>query len=309
MSMPVTGRFAPTPSGRLHLGNLLCALLAYLSARHADGRFLLRIEDLDAPRCPKRLCDAAIQDLTWLGITWDEPPLFQSERGEIYQRYARQLEQKGLLYPCFCTRAQLHAAAAPNRGDDNPVYAGTCAHLSPEEIAERMKTRRPAIRLRVPDETISIWDCHYGEYSEYMPRDCGDFIIRRSDGVFAYQLAVTVDDGLMGVTEVVRGSDLIGSTARQIWLHRLFGFEPPAFYHMPLLLAPDGRRLSKRDEDLDLGLLRTRMRPERLVGALAFAAGLIDREEAVSARELVKGFSWDKIPKTDLYLPDIFRNL
>ena len=107
MSTPVTGRFAPTPSGRLHLGNLLCALLAYLSARHADGRFLLRIEDLDAPRCPKRLCDAAIQDLTWLGITWDEPPLFQSERGEIYQRYARQLEQKGLLYPCFCTRAQL----------------------------------------------------------------------------------------------------------------------------------------------------------------------------------------------------------
>ena len=146
MSTPVTGRFAPTPSGRLHLGNLLCALLAYLSARHADGRFLLRIEDLDAPRCPKRLCDAAIQDLTWLGITWDEPPLFQSERGEVYQRYARQLEQKGLLYPCFCTRAQLHAAAAPNRGDDNPVYAGTCAHLSPEEIAERMGISSSAVR-------------------------------------------------------------------------------------------------------------------------------------------------------------------
>ena len=225
MSMPVTGRFAPTPSGRLHLGNLLCALLAYLSARHADGRFLLRIEDLDAPRCPKRLCDAAIQDLTWLGITWDEPPLFQSERGEIYQRYARQLEQKGLLYPCFCTRAQLHAAAAPNRGDDNPVYAGTCAHLSPEEIAERMKTRRPAIRLRVPDETISIWDCHYGEYSEYMPRDCGDFIIRRSDGLFGYQLAVVVDDALSGVNEVVRGHDILASTPRQVYIQRMLGFD------------------------------------------------------------------------------------
>ena len=304
MSMPVTGRFAPTPSGRLHLGNLLCALLAYLSARHADGRFLLRIEDLDAPRCPKRLCDAAIQDLTWLGITWDEPPLFQSERGEIYQRYARQLEQKGLLYPCFCTRAQLHAAAAPNRGDDNPVYAGTCAHLSPEEIAERMKMRRPAIRLRVPDETISIWDCHYGEYSEYMPRDCGDFIIRRSDGVYAYQLAVVVDDARMGVTEVVRGSDLLSSTARQLYLYRLLGLQAPTFAHCPLLLAPDGRRLSKRDGDQSLENLREKYTAQEIVGKLAYAYGLQPEPAPCTPESLISGFSWAKVPKQDVCLPE-----
>ena len=306
MSMPVTGRFAPTPSGRLHLGNLLCALLAYLSARHADGRFLLRIEDLDAPRCPKRLCDAAIQDLTWLGITWDEPPLFQSERGEIYQRYARLLEQKGLLYPCFCTRAQLHAAAAPNRGDDNPVYAGTCAHLSPEEIAERMKTRRPAIRLRVPDETISIWDCHYGEYSEYMPRDCGDFIIRRSDGLFGYQLAVVVDDAAGGVTEIVRGADLLRSTPRQLWLQTQLGFSHPHYYHVPLLCAPDGRRLSKREHDLDLGVLRQTLTAGQLLGKLAFLAGLLDRPEAASAAELTREFDWTHVFTKNIFVNSVF---
>lgn len=127
MSAPVVGRFSPTPSGRLHLGNLLCALIAYLSVRHRDGRFLLRIEDLDKPRCPRRLCDAALSDLTWLGLIWDEPPLVQSERTELYQSYFDMLDEKGLIYPCFCTRAQLHAADAPNRGDDTPVYCGACA--------------------------------------------------------------------------------------------------------------------------------------------------------------------------------------
>ena len=162
MSAPVIGRFAPTPSGRLHLGNLLCALIAYLSVRHRDGRFLLRIEDLDKPRCPRRLCDAALSDLTWLGLIWDEPPLVQSERTELYQSYFDMLDEKGLSYPCFCTRAQLHAADADNRGEDTPVYAGTCAPLSAETIAERMKARRPAYRLRVPDETVAVHDRHYG---------------------------------------------------------------------------------------------------------------------------------------------------
>lgn len=302
MSTPVTGRFAPTPSGRLHLGNLLCALLAYLSARHAGGRFLLRIEDLDAPRCPKRLCDAAIQDLTWLGITWDEPPLFQSERGEIYQRYARQLEQKGLLYPCFCTRAQLHAAAAPNRGDDNPVYAGTCAHLSPEEIAERMKMRCPAIRLRVPDETISIWDCHYGEYSEYMPRDCGDFIIRRSDGLFGYQLAVVVDDALSGVNEVVRGHDILASTPRQVYIQRMLGFDTPSYIHIPLLEDADGRRLAKRDRDMDLTSLAKRFSREDILGMLAYSAGILEEERPAAMGELIDVFDWKNVKKEDIRL-------
>ena len=257
---------------------------------------------MDAPRCPKRLCDAAIQDLAWLGITWDEPPLFQSERGEVYQRYARQLEQKGLLYPCFCTRAQLHAAVAPNRGDDNPVYAGTCAHLSPEEIAERMKTRRPAIRLRVPDETISIWDRQYGEYSEYMPRDCGDFIIRRSDGLFGYQLAVVVDDALSGVNEVVRGHDILASTPRQVYIQRVLGFDTPSYIHIPLLEDADGRRLAKRDRDMDLTSLAKRFSREDILGMLAYSAGILEEERPAAMDELIDVFDWKNVKKEDIRL-------
>ncbi|MGM9612569.1 MAG: tRNA glutamyl-Q(34) synthetase GluQRS [Butyricicoccus sp.] len=331
MSEPILGRFAPSPSGRMHLGNVLCALLSWLSARSKNGGYILRIEDLDEMRCPRSYAELIMEDLRWLGLDWDDITeqnpgaqryaaaladipeavrcsAYQSDRTPVYEFFEGILRERGLLYPCFCSRAELHAANAPHLSDGRVVYAGTCRGLTAEEVAERRKKRGAATRVRVPEEQVSFTDGFMGPYTEDLPTECGDFIIRRSDGVFAYQLAVTVDDGLMGVTEVVRGSDLIGSTARQIWLHRLFGFEPPAFYHMPLLLAPDGRRLSKRDEDLDLGLLRQRMRPERLVGALAFAAGLIDRDEPVTARELVDGFSWQKVPKTDLYLPDLFRD-
>lgn len=316
----------------MHLGNVLCALLAWLSARSKGGACLLRIEDLDTLRCPRATAAQIIDDLAWLGLDWDEVSsdnpgarryaqalagvpeaarrsAYQSDRTPVYAYFEGLLREKGLLYPCFCSRAALHAASAPHLSDGRVVYAGTCRGLSPAEIAEKRKTRAPATRVRVPEQTVSFVDGCLGPYAENLAAECGDFIIRRSDGVFAYQLAVTVDDGLMGVTEVVRGNDLIGSTARQIWLHRLFGFAPPAYYHMPLLLAPDGRRLSKRDEDLDLGRLRRCMRPERLVGALAYAAGLTDKDEPVAARELIGGFSWDKVPKTDLYLPDIFRDL
>ena len=163
--------------------------------------------------------------------------------------------------------------------------------------------------MRVPERTIAFTDGVYGDYTETLTEECGDFIIRRSDGVFAYQLAVVVDDGLSGVTEVVRGHDLIGSTPRQIWLYELFGFTPPKFIHIPLLCDHDGRRLSKRDEDLDLGLLREKFTPEQVIGALACAAGLTDTAEPVSAKELVKAFSWEKIPKHELYLPNVFRDI
>ena len=212
----VTGRFAPTPSGRLHLGNLLCALLAYLSARSQGGRFLLRIEDVDIPRCPRALAAQCIEDLAFLGFTWDEPPLFQSERGAIYQHHFDRLREMGRVYPCFCTRAQLHAAQAPNLGEREPVYNRACAHLTPAEIAERSRTRRPAMRLRVPDAEVAFEDAHFGAIRENLARDCGDVIIRRSDGLFGYQLAVVVDDALSGVTEVVRGRDILASTPRQI---------------------------------------------------------------------------------------------
>ena len=199
MNKEIVGRFAPTPSGRLHLGNLLCCLLAYLSCKSRGGKFLLRIEDVDIPRCPRRLADQCIEDLSFLGFTWDEPPLFQSERGDIYQAHYDRLRELGLVYPCFCTRAQLHAAQAPNLGDHEPVYAGTCARLTAQEIEEREKTRRPAMRMRVPDRDVSVVDGHYGAFTENLARDCGDYIIRRSDGLWGYQLACVVDDALSGV--------------------------------------------------------------------------------------------------------------
>ena len=299
---PVTGRFAPTPSGRLHLGNILCCLLAYLSARSQGGRFLLRIEDVDIPRCPKKLADQCIEDLKWLGFTWDEPPLFQSQRGEIYQKYFDQLTDMGLTYPCFCTRAQLHAAQAPNLGDHEPVYAGTCAHLTPEEIAEREKTRRPAMRMRVPDREVTAMDRHYGAFTENLARDCGDYIVRRSDGLWGYQLACVVDDALSGVTEVVRGRDILFSTPRQMELLRTLGFDIPAYYHIPLLTDSEGRRLAKRDKDLDLTALSQHMSAEAILGMLAASAGIIPESRPMGLEELVKVFDWKNVRREDMRL-------
>lgn len=306
--MQTIGRFAPSPSGRMHLGNVLCALLAYLSARRQNGRFLLRIEDLDAMRCPRSFADLIMDDLRWLGLEWDGAVLYQSERAAIYERYAAILRDKGLLYPCFCSRAALHAASAPHLSDGRVIYAGTCRSLTPEQIEEKRKTRAPATRVRVPDEVVRFTDAVWGEYAENLAEECGDFIVQRSDGVFAYQLAVVVDDALTGVNEVVRGADLLSSAPRQIWLYRQFGFTPPRFAHLPLLCDHDGRRLSKRDEDLDLGLLRQRFTPEQVIGALACAAGLADRPEPIAAYELISAFDWSKIPRHDLFLPDIFRS-
>ena len=265
-SRPVTGRFAPSPSGRLHLGNLACSLLAWLSAKSQGGRIVLRIEDLDAERCPRVYADLLEQDLAWLGLTWDEggstggahAPYYQSECGDIYTQSYRKLEQRGLVYPCFCSRSQLHAASAPHTSDGNVIYPGTCRGLTPEEIAEKRKKKAPAYRLMVPDEEITFTDGCMGTHTENLLRDCGDFYLRRADGVFAYQLAVVVDDARMGVTEVVRGADLLSSTARQLYLYRLLGLQPPRFAHCPLLLAADGRRLSKRDGGQSLENLRAK---------------------------------------------------
>jgi len=307
MNKDIVGRFAPTPSGRLHLGNLLCCLLAYLSARSKGGRFLLRIEDVDIPRCPRRLADQCIEDLSWLGFSWDEPPLFQSERGEIYQQHFDRLRDLGLVYPCFCTRAQLHAAQAPNLGDHEPVYAGTCAQLTAQEAAEREKTRRPAMRLRVPDKDVSVLDGHYGAFTENLARDCGDYIIRRSDGLWGYQLAVVVDDALSGVTEIVRGRDILFSTPRQLELFDTFGYDRPAFYHIPLLTDHEGRRLAKRDKDLDLSALSQRFTPEQILGMLAFAAGVIPENRPSSLEELMRVFDWKNVKKDDLRLPETLK--
>ena len=303
----VRGRFAPSPSGRMHLGNAWSALLAWLAARSAGGEMVLRLEDLDPDRCKPHLCDGVEEDLRWLGLDWDlggsagGETFYQSHRGELYRAALEVLRGKDLLYPCFCTRGQLHAPNAPHRSDGEVIYAGTCRALTAEEREARARLRRPALRIRVPEEEVGFVDRLQGPYRENLARDCGDFILRRSDGVYAYQLAVVVDDALMGVNQVVRGSDLLGSTPRQIWLQGLLGFEPPEYAHVPLLCAPDGRRLSKREADLTLAALRgAGTTPEALVGRLAHAAGLIDRPEPIRARELIPLFSFDRLPRADI---------
>lgn len=302
----ITGRYAPSPSGRMHLGNLLCCLLAWLSAKSKGGQVLLRIEDLDTLRCPRHFADAIVEDLAWLGLSADgpEPPVYQSERSEIYLHYYKELERRGMVYPCFCSRSQLHAASAPHRSDGQVLYAGTCRNLTPEQVAEKAKTRAPAWRVRVPDEEIAFTDGHLGPYAENLARDCGDFYLRRADGVFAYQLAVVVDDALMGVTEVVRGADLLSSTPRQLWLYRELGLQAPQFYHLPLLLAADGRRLSKRDGDQSLEHLRQKYAPEEVIGRLAFACGLQDAPCPATPADLVASFDWTRVPKHDILLPE-----
>ena len=298
--MQTVGRFAPSPSGRMHLGNVLCALLAWLSARHQNGAFLLRIEDLDAMRCPRSYADLIMDDLRWLGLDWDGEVPYQSERAPIYEKYEQILREKGLLYPCFCSRAALHAASAPHLSDGRVLYAGTCRNLTDAQRAAKTKT--PCWRVAVPDEDVSFTDGLQGAYTQNLARGSGDFIVRRADGVYAYQLAVVTDDAQAGVTQVVRGSDLLSSTPRQIWLQRQLGFPEPGYYHVPLLVAPDGRRLSKREKDLDMGALRNRYTPEQLLGMLAHACGLLSHNESVRAGELAGEFSWQMVQKENIVI-------
>ena len=300
----VRGRFAPSPSGRMHLGNLFSALLAWLSVRRAGGVMVLRMEDLDPDRCRAAYAEQLADDLRWLGLDWDEGyqkggahgPYLQSGRTARYAAAFRALEERGLVYPCYCTRAERLAASAPHRSNGQAVYSGKCRHLTAEERTRLGQTRCPAWRLIVPDQEISFTDGLQGLYRENLLRDCGDFILRRSDGVYAYQLAVVCDDGDMGITQVVRGRDLLDSTPRQLYLYGLLGLTPPEFCHVPLLLAPDGRRLSKREHDLDMGALRERFTPAELTGRLAFWAGQTDRPEPVTPAELAGCFEWANVP-------------
>ena len=296
--MKVVGRFAPSPSGRMHLGNVFSALMAWLSVRSAGGTMVLRIEDLDPDRCRPEYAEQMKDDLRWLGLDWDVEQTPQSRRTEAYRECFERLREMGLVYPCYCSRGELHAASAPHASDGNVIYAGTCRDLTEEERAA--KTRRPAWRLIVPDEEIAFHDGLQGEYRENLARECGDFIIRRSDGVYAYQLAVVTDDAEAGVTQIVRGRDLLSSTPRQIYLQRLLGLPTPEYYHVPLLVAPDGRRLSKREHDLDMGALRERCTPEALLGCLAKLSGLRPTAEPVTAGELAAVFSWNFAAKENI---------
>jgi len=294
---PLVGRFAPTPSGRMHLGNVFAAMIAWLSVRSRGGQLVLRMEDLDTQRTSAEFAQVLREDLLWLGLDWDHEMPAQSQRSHVYDRYFDILRQKGLLYPCYCTRSQLHSVNAPHLSDGTYVYPGTCRGLT-----QPPADRKPAWRVQVPQRVYSLEDMARGHFEQDLRTDCGDFVVRRADGVYVYQLAVTVDDGEAGVTEVVRGMDLLGSAPRQMYLQELFGFHHPAYGHVPMLMAPDGRRLSKRDKDLDLGQLRLKVKPEQLLGVLAYCAGLLEKPEAISARELASVFTWNNLRREDILL-------
>ena len=300
----MTGRFAPSPTGRMHLGNIFTALLAWLSVRSQGGRMLLRIEDLDPQRSRAAYAEQLRRDLGWLGLDWDGEMPPQSTRSPVYAAHFAKLEEQGLIYPCYCSRSELHDASAPHASDGTVLYSGACRDLTPEQRA--VKTRAPAWRVRVPDERITVHDGLQGLWQEDLARDCGDFIIRRSDGVYAYQLAVVTDDADGGVTEIVRGRDLLSSTPRQLWLQETLGFAHPAYYHVPLLTAPDGRRLSKREKDLDLGALRQRLSPQELLGQLAYLAGLQPEPAPATAAELASRFSWDLVVSDNIVIHSEF---
>ncbi len=297
---PPIGRFAPTPSGRMHLGNVFAALIAWLSVRSQGGQLVLRMEDLDTQRTSEDLAALLREDLGWLGLSWDWEMPPQSRRTEVYQKYFDQLREMGLLYPCYCTRSQLHSVNAPHLSDGTYVYTGTCRNLTAPPAE-----RPPAWRVIVPEREYRVDDLCQGVFRQNLATDCGDFVVRRADGCYVYQLAVTVDDGEAGVTEVVRGMDLLGSAPRQMYLQELFGFAHPQYGHVPMLLAPDGRRLSKRDRDLNLGVLRQRMKPQELIGRLAAAAGLLPKYEPISAAELASVFRWDALKGDAIYLNNI----
>lgn len=284
----VRGRYAPSPTGDLHMGNLRTALLAWLFARREQGEFVLRVEDLDRPRIRAGATERMLADLRWLGLDWDEgsdcggpyAPYTQSERLDIYHTYLKRLEQAGLVYPCYCSRAEIaYAASAPQQGaDDGPRYPGTCRELTARQRSERERTRRPSLRLRVPDESlIHFTDLIAGPVTQHVQQAVGDFIIRRSDGIFAYQFAVVVDDALMQINQVVRGADLLSSTARQILLFQVLGFSVPTFAHVPLIMdGTTGKRLSKRDGSSGLAPLRAAgQSPQDIIGQLAASCGLI----------------------------------
>ena len=300
----IKGRFAPSPTGRMHLGNVYAALLSWLSAKSKGGEWVLRIEDIDPARSKQEYADRIMDDLEWLGLTWDGEVTYQSKRQDIYEHYFELLRKEGLLYPCFCSRADLLATQAPHESDGRVVYKGTCRDLNPADYPQGIT---PAWRMRVPDETIETTDGHYGAYRVHLPTEIGDFIVRRKDGAFAYQLVVVVDDLLMGITEVVRGRDLLLSTSQQLFLAQTLRylntekvFPEVSYAHFPLLMNEAGQRLSKRDKSLDMGVLREQHSAGEIIGFIAHLAGITPTQHPITPQELLPLFKWEKIPTEDI---------
>jgi glutamyl-tRNA synthetase len=293
------GRFAPSPTGRLHLGNAWAAVLGWLWARSQGGEFLLRVEDLDTVRSRAELTEALLADLAWLGLEFDGAPVLQSRRLDLYRTAFERLRRAGRVYPCFCTRSEIARAVSAPHGpaDEGPRYPGTCLALSPEQIDERARTRPPAWRFRPREGVTEVHDVLHGTFVQDVAREVGDFVVLRNDGVPSYQLAVVVDDAETGITHVLRGDDLLGSTPRQIQLCEALNLPVPVYAHVPLLLGPDGKRLAKRAGTPSLAELRERgIAPERLVGLLAAWAGL-GNGRSVGLRALVPKFDLNRLPR------------
>lgn len=311
MTTNIKGRFAPSPTGRMHLGNVYAALMSWLSAKSRGGQWLLRIEDIDRQRSHQEYADQLMRDLEWLGLTWDEGPYYQSQRSEVYAEALAILQSKGLTYPCYCTRADIMATQAPHESDGRVVYSGRCRNRRDVPVGPA------ATRIIVPDTEVCYFDGNYGEQTLNLAHHCGDFILRRKDGAWAYQLAVVVDDALMGVNEVVRGCDLLQSVPQQLYLFNMLypEKETPQYYHIPLLCNTSGQRLSKRDASLDLGFLSARYTSGEVLGIIARCSGMLPDDVgvkysgrfSVTANELLERFSWDKVPTQNITM-DVSEN-
>ncbi len=276
---------------------------------------VLRMEDLDPDRSRTEHAAGLMEDLHWLGLDWDEGPdvggphipYSQSKRTALYQAAFETLSQAGLVYPCFCSRAELrNIANAPHAGDTEAAYSGSCEKLDVESVARMYSQgRRPAYRLRVGEVVVEFTDEVYGVQRQELAEVCGDFVIRRSDGIFAYQLAVVIDDADMKIDRILRGADLLASTPRQIYLWQLLGLSHPTFLHVPLLVGSDGSRLSKRHGSLAIAeLRRAGVRPEAVIGQLAAWAGLVYKRQGVQAKELIAGFEVSRLPQEPIVVAD-----
>lgn len=309
--MTLRTRLAPSPTGKLHLGNARTFLINWLLARQTGSEVLLRIEDLDTARSKPALIDAAIADLEWLGLSHDGDVTRQSDRVPHFATAAQTLHEQGLLYACTCTRKDIRAVSAPHAEDEEITYPGTCrerpAHGRLEDLLrpDADGGRVPALRFRVPKEVVTFQDGFCGPQSLLPAMDGGDFVIRSPDGMWSYQLAVSVDDAAMGITDVVRGDDLIPSTPRQILIHQALGATPPRYSHLPLVQDETGRRLAKRHGDTELEAIRARgVSAERVVALLARLSGVGAGDE-ISAAELVDRFDLEHVPRVPVQLPPL----